>query len=114
MVVIKGQARLMAAQALGRAQVLGTSAARMVAVGACFFMVSDSLLATDRFVQTLPMAQLWVLATYYAAQVLIVWGWLREQPPPPTDSTPRAGAPESQTAIPAAPGNHPAVATRAG
>ena len=68
---------LMAAQALGRARALGTSAARMVAVGACFFMLSDSLLAINRFVTPLPWAQVWVLASYYAAQALIVGGMLR-------------------------------------
>jgi len=46
--------------------------AAWVAVGACFFMLSDSLLAINKFVMPLPLAQLWVLATYYAAQVLIV------------------------------------------
>ena len=62
----------MAAQAIGRAAVLGTPAARWVAVGACFFMLSDALLAMNRFVTPLPLASLWVLATYYAAQMLIV------------------------------------------
>ena len=42
-----------------------------------FFMVSDALLATNRFVSPLPMSQVWVLGTYYAAQVLIVMGMLR-------------------------------------
>jgi hypothetical protein len=45
-----------------------------VALGACFFMLSDSLLATNRFVQPLPLAQVGVLATYYAAQAFIVHG----------------------------------------
>ncbi|MGJ7608336.1 lysoplasmalogenase family protein [Variovorax sp. LT1R20] len=64
----------MAAQAIGRAAVLREAdpSATWVAVGACFFMLSDALLATNRFVLPLPLAQLWVLATYYAAQVLIV------------------------------------------
>ncbi|MEZ2298766.1 lysoplasmalogenase family protein [Variovorax sp. RCC_210] len=64
----------MAAQAIGRAAVLrGRDAgAAWVAVGACFFMLSDALLATNRFVSPLPLASLWVLGTYYAAQVLIV------------------------------------------
>ena len=64
----------MAAQAIGRAAVLREAdpSAVWVAVGACFFMLSDALLATNRFVSPLPLAQLWVLATYYAAQVLIV------------------------------------------
>ncbi|SEA11220.1 MULTISPECIES: lysoplasmalogenase family protein [Acidovorax] len=105
---------LMAAQALGRAQVLGSSAARKVAAGACFFMLSDSLLATHRFVQALPMAQFWVLSTYYAAQMLIVWGWLRNPSPLQADATPGAGAPECAAAIPAALDHPRAVATRAG
>ncbi len=65
---------LMAAQSLGRAGALGDRAARQVALGACFFMLSDSLLATNRFVQPLPLAQVGVLATYYAAQAFIVHG----------------------------------------
>ncbi|MNT94679.1 YhhN-like protein [compost metagenome] len=64
----------MAAQAIGRAAVLRSSdpAALWVAVGACFFMLSDALLAINRFVSPLPLASLWVLSTYYAAQMLIV------------------------------------------
>ncbi|MDM0105200.1 lysoplasmalogenase family protein [Variovorax sp. J22R24] len=61
----------MAAQALGRAAVLGDASARRVAVGACLFMLSDALLATNRFVSPLPVASLWVLASYYAAQWFI-------------------------------------------
>ena len=52
---------------------------RQVALGAGFFMLSDSLLATNRFVQPLPWSQVWVLSTYYAAQALIVGGWLLGQ-----------------------------------
>ena len=63
---------LMAAQAIGRATLLRDKAAVAVAVGACFFMLSDALLATNRFVQPLPLAQLWVLSSYYLAQILIV------------------------------------------
>jgi alkylglycerol monooxygenase len=63
---------LMAAQAIGRATVLRDAASVGVALGAGFFMLSDTLLAINRFAQPLPMASLWVLATYYAAQILIV------------------------------------------
>jgi alkylglycerol monooxygenase len=63
---------LMAAQAIGRALVLRDAAAVGVAVGAGFFMLSDAVLAINRFAQPLPMAAFWVLATYYVAQVLIV------------------------------------------
>jgi alkylglycerol monooxygenase len=64
---------LMAAQAIGRATVLRDRASLGVAVGAGFFMLSDALLATNRFAVPIPMAQLWVLATYYVAQILIVF-----------------------------------------
>lgn len=68
---------LMAAQAIGRASVQRDRAALAVALGAGFFMLSDALLATNRFVVPLPMSQVWVLSTYYVAQVLIVAGMLR-------------------------------------
>ena len=67
---------LMAAQAMGRATVLRDAPAQWVAIGAGFFMLSDALLATHRFVQPLPWSQMAVLGTYYAAQCLIVAGWL--------------------------------------
>ncbi|MFC5500377.1 lysoplasmalogenase family protein [Caenimonas terrae] len=62
---------LMAAQAIGRAGWLRDKASTAAAVGACFFMLSDSLLATNKFAVQFPMAQFLVLATYYVAQILI-------------------------------------------
>jgi alkylglycerol monooxygenase len=62
---------LMAAQAIGRAMLLRDRASVSVAIGAVFFMASDSLLAINRFAAPLPMAQFFVLATYYVAQLLI-------------------------------------------
>ena len=67
----------MAAQAWGRHSVLRNPASLLVAAGASLFMLSDSLLAINRFVQPLPWAAVGVLATYYAAQALILHGWLR-------------------------------------
>jgi alkylglycerol monooxygenase len=71
----------MAAQAIGRAGVLRDRAGVAVAAGACLFMLSDALLAINKFALPLPMAQFWVLATYYAAQILIVGGMLRAPQP---------------------------------
>ncbi|MGJ4748546.1 lysoplasmalogenase, partial [Leptospira sp. SA-E8] len=72
---------LMAAQAIGRARALRATdkdqGALLVALGAGFFMVSDGLLAINKFVTPLPLASLWVLSTYFLAQLLIVRGWLR-------------------------------------
>ena len=62
---------LMAAQAIGRATWLRDKASAIAAIGACFFMLSDTLLATNRFAGQFPMAQFLVLATYYVAQILI-------------------------------------------
>ena len=63
---------LMTAQAIGRAVTLGDSASRWVAVGACVFMVSDSLIAINKFVTPVALSSLWILVTYYCAQMLIV------------------------------------------
>ena len=78
---------LMAAQALGRVGAAGRAAtlapedaslqrsailARRVAWGACIFMLSDSVIAANRFLLPVPYAALWVLCSYYLAQMLIV------------------------------------------
>jgi sterol desaturase/sphingolipid hydroxylase (fatty acid hydroxylase superfamily)/uncharacterized membrane protein YhhN len=63
---------LMTAQAIGRAITLGDSASKWVAVGACVFMVSDSLIAINKFVTPVALSSLWILVTYYCAQMLIV------------------------------------------
>ncbi len=56
----------MTGQALARA-LRGDAPARLAARGALLFMLSDSVLAWDRFRGPLPLASLWVLATYYLA-----------------------------------------------
>ncbi|MEW9622905.1 lysoplasmalogenase [Rhodanobacter geophilus] len=56
----------MGGQAAARA-LRGDASARLAARGALVFMLSDSVLAWDRFRGPLPLAGLWVLATYYPA-----------------------------------------------
>jgi uncharacterized membrane protein YhhN len=63
---------VMAAQAIGRALVLGGPGSRGLAAGAVIFMASDAMLAINRFTTPLPLAEFWVLATYYLAHALIV------------------------------------------
>lgn len=75
---------LMVAQAIGRALTLRDAAATAVAWGACLFMLSDSLIAINRFVQPLPLVSLWVLTSYYAAQILIVHNARPVTPAPTT------------------------------
>lgn len=64
----------MAAQALvwWRSSVARAAAdaplARWAALGGVLFMVSDSLLAVNKFVAPLPLSSLWILSTYWLAQ----------------------------------------------
>jgi sterol desaturase/sphingolipid hydroxylase (fatty acid hydroxylase superfamily)/uncharacterized membrane protein YhhN len=95
-----GVIALMAAQAWGRYQVLGHRHALLVALGASFFMLSDSVLAINRFAQPLPWSAIWVLLTYYAAQALIVQGVLQHVNHPSADATAHQPAPfEDSTSI---------------
>jgi uncharacterized membrane protein YhhN len=57
--------------ALGRWWVTRAPGSGLAAAGAVFFVVSDSILALDRFHSPVVMAPVLVLGTYYAAQVLI-------------------------------------------
>jgi uncharacterized membrane protein YhhN len=45
--------------------------ARQAAIGGLLFMASDTLLAFNKFHAPLPLASLWILATYWAAQAMI-------------------------------------------
>lgn len=42
--------------------------------GAILFMISDSLIAINKFLEPLPMAGIWIMVTYLFAQYLIVTG----------------------------------------
>lgn len=47
-----------------------------ILVGAMFFVVSDSLLAINKFYASLPFASFWIMTTYLAAQFCIISGIL--------------------------------------
>lgn len=66
---------------LGTMAVLSTGVNLPTAVGGALFLVSDGLIALDAFAAgfDLPGQGFWVMATYVAAQVLIVAGVLRER-----------------------------------
>lgn len=68
----------MAFMAMERTGKVLKASAEYVFFGAFLFMVSDSLLAIDIFVKNLaiPLASVFVMATYIAAQVLIVYGMM--------------------------------------
>jgi uncharacterized membrane protein YhhN len=58
----------MAAQAASVWREHSSTATRIAAIGGACFVVSDALLALDRFSSPLPHASVWVLATYWIAQ----------------------------------------------
>jgi len=50
----------------------------LVFLGALFFMVSDSILALNKFYQPIPYSSILIMSTYASAQYLIVMGILRQ------------------------------------
>ncbi|QOI97273.1 MAG: lysoplasmalogenase [Flammeovirgaceae bacterium] len=65
---------LMSIQALFRYGRTGQGSFVMVFGGSILFMISDSLLAINKFIESLPLADFWIMLTYIAAQLLIVQG----------------------------------------
>lgn len=61
------------------------SRSRHVFAGALLFLLSDSLLATGRFLLPLPYGGVLVWITYYVGQFLITWGVIRNSAPPNPD-----------------------------
>ena len=53
----------------------GRVLAGVLAIGGALFMLSDALLATNKFAGPLPLANLWILSSYWAAQWCIA-SWL--------------------------------------
>lgn len=67
---------VMALQALFRYGFTEKKSFYLVFVGALFFMLSDSLLAINKFMNPLPVASLLVMSTYILAQYLIAEGYI--------------------------------------
>lgn len=68
---------VMALAGIGRYGNLQETPAKAVVIGVLLFMLSDSLLALNKFGQDLvviPLAGIWVMVTYVLAQAAIVWG----------------------------------------
>lgn len=53
------------------------SGSSLLFAGAVTFMISDALIALNRFVDPIPLAGTWIMLTYYAAQALLVTGLIR-------------------------------------
>ncbi len=66
--------------ALNRYGKVNTKSFRLIMAGALFFTLSDSLLALNKFLIPIPLAGVWILASYAAAQYLITEGVLNSSP----------------------------------
>ncbi|WGL15580.1 lysoplasmalogenase [Microbulbifer bruguierae] len=53
------------------------SGSSLLFAGALTFMISDALIAINRFVDPVPLAGTWIMLTYYAAQALLITGLVR-------------------------------------
>jgi uncharacterized membrane protein YhhN len=67
---------VMALQALFRFGYTNKKSFTLIFIGALFFMISDSLLAINKFLTPVPLASLGIMFTYMLAQYLIVEGVL--------------------------------------
>ncbi len=57
-----------------RANVVSKLSFRTIFIGAILFIVSDSIIAINKFVQEIPYSAFWIMSTYVTAQFLIVTG----------------------------------------
>ncbi|MDI9256716.1 lysoplasmalogenase [Flavobacterium sedimenticola] len=48
-----------------------------ILIGAALFVLSDSILAVDKFYVTVPLATFWIMTTYLTAQLLLTYGILK-------------------------------------
>jgi uncharacterized membrane protein YhhN len=61
----------------------------LVLVGAFLFIFSDSLIAVDKFLVTVPYARYAIMITYYSAQGLLTYGLLQQLTGPVIDASER-------------------------
>ncbi len=70
----------MVAQAITRHLQWRRQDSRLAALGSALFLLSDTLLAYNKFYVPIPLAALWILSTYYAALFLIARSVAAGQP----------------------------------
>jgi uncharacterized membrane protein YhhN len=72
--VYAGVLVIMVLTAIFRFQLTSEKSFWLVLIGALLFMLSDSLLAVDKFLHQLDNAPIWIMTTYIAGQWLIIEG----------------------------------------
>jgi len=69
----------MSAAALNRKGRVHLRSFRLVFAGSLFFVLSDSMIALDRFYLEIPQARILIMSTYMAAQYLLMMGLSQEE-----------------------------------
>ncbi len=67
---------LMAIMALARNKAVSKQSFLLVLVGAILFVISDSIIAINKFSYPFEASRLLIMSTYISGQFLIVWGYL--------------------------------------
>ncbi|QIL41582.1 lysoplasmalogenase [Pedobacter sp. HDW13] len=70
---------VMAIMAVNRYGKVNIFSFKLILYGALFFLLSDSVLAVNKFAQPIPQAGVLIMATYMIAQYLIVYGTISRQ-----------------------------------
>jgi len=69
----------MSMMALNRSGRVSVNSFRLVFAGSLLFLISDSMIAFDKFYTPLPQAGFWIMVTYVSAQYLIMRGLILEK-----------------------------------
>jgi uncharacterized membrane protein YhhN len=69
-------AYLMTIAAMGLLAVQSSLPIRWAVLGAVLFIISDSFIAINKFIHAVPFESYWIMSTYYAAQFMLVTGFL--------------------------------------
>jgi uncharacterized membrane protein YhhN len=68
----------MSAMALNRYKTVSKASFNLVFYGSVLFVISDSLIAIDKFLTPIPNDRIFIMSTYIAAQYLIMRGILKQ------------------------------------
>jgi uncharacterized membrane protein YhhN len=69
----------MSVMALNRFGIVNSISFRLVFIGSLLFVISDSMIAINKFYASFPLASFLIMLTYLGAQYLIMMGLSREQ-----------------------------------
>jgi uncharacterized membrane protein YhhN len=69
-------AYLLSIAAMGLLALHSSLPMRWAVLGAILFIISDSFIAINKFINPLPYESYWIMSTYYGAQLMLVSGFL--------------------------------------